>query len=83
MGLGGESDEGKGSYWTSQGCERGMIRAYAIGLSVGAVRPIGGVFFATSRLTQLAPRDFFGIAFWLSFVLSFATAEAWIRRTSS
>jgi uncharacterized membrane protein len=60
---------------------RWMIRAYAIGLGVGAVRPIVGVFFATSRLTHLTPHDFFGIAFWLGFVLSLATAEAWIRRT--
>ena len=60
---------------------RWMIRAYAIGLGVGAVRPIVGVFFATSRLTRLTPHDFFGIAFWLGFVLSLATAEAWIRRT--
>lgn len=60
-----------------------MIRAYAIGLGVGAVRPIVGVFFATNRLTHLTPHDFFGIAFWLGFVLSLATAEAWIRRTSS
>lgn len=37
---------------------RWMIRAYAIGLSVGAVRPIVGVFFATSRLTHLTPHDF-------------------------
>lgn len=62
---------------------RWMIRAYAIGLGVGAVRPIVGVFFATSRLTHLTPHDFFGIAFWLGFALSLATAEAWIRRTSS
>ena len=41
---------------------------------------IVGVFFATSRLTHLTPHDFFGIAFWLGFVLSLATAEVWIRR---
>jgi uncharacterized membrane protein len=62
---------------------RWMIRAYAIGLGVGAVRPIVGVFFATSRLTHLTPHDFFGTAFWLGFILSLATAEAWIRRTST
>jgi len=61
---------------------RWMIRAYAVGLAVATVRPIVGVFFATSRLTHLTPHDFFGIAFWLGFTLSLATAEAWIRVTS-
>ena len=56
-----------------------MIRAYAIGLGVATVRPIMGVFFATSRLTHLTPHDFFGIAFWLGFLLSLGVAEAWIR----
>jgi uncharacterized membrane protein len=58
---------------------RWMIRAYAIGLGVAAVRPIVGVFFATSRITHLSPHDFFGIAFWLGFTLSLAAAETWIR----
>jgi hypothetical protein len=58
-----------------------MIRAYAIGLGVATVRPIVGVFFATRRLTHLTPHDFFGIAFWLGFLISIATAEAWIRVT--
>ncbi len=44
---------------------RWMIRAYAIGLGVATVRPIVGVFFATSRITHLTPHDFFGIAFGL------------------
>jgi uncharacterized membrane protein len=60
-----------------------MIRAYAIGLSVATVRPIVGLFFATSRLTHLAPHDFFGIAFWLGFTCSLAVAEIWIRITQS
>jgi uncharacterized membrane protein len=60
---------------------RWMIRAYAIGLGVATVRPIVGVFFATRRLTHLTPHDFFGIAFWLGFLISIATAEAWIRVT--
>jgi uncharacterized membrane protein len=58
---------------------RWMIRAYAIGLGVATVRPIVGVFFATSRITHFTPHDFFGIAFWLGFTLSLATAETWIR----
>jgi uncharacterized membrane protein len=62
---------------------RWMIRAYAIGLGVATVRPIVGVFFATSRITHLTPHDFFGIAFWLGFMISIATAEAWIRFTAA
>jgi uncharacterized membrane protein len=58
---------------------RWMIRAYAIGLGVATVRPIVGVFFATSRITHLTPPDFFGIAFWLGFTLSIAAGELWIR----
>ena len=61
---------------------RWMIRAYAIGLAVATVRPIVGIFFATGRLTHLTPHDFFGIAFWLGFLISIAVAEAWIRVTS-
>jgi uncharacterized membrane protein len=60
---------------------RWMIRAYGIGLGVATVRPIMGVFFATSRLTHLTPHDFFGIAFWLGWLLSLGVAEWWIRVT--
>jgi uncharacterized membrane protein len=60
---------------------RWMIRGYAIGLGVGTVRPIMGVFFATSRLTHLTPHDFFGIAFLLGWLLSLGVAEWWIRVT--
>jgi len=61
---------------------RWMIRGYAIGLAVATIRPIIGVFFATSRLTGLTPHDFFGVGFWLGFTLTLATAEAWIRYTA-
>jgi hypothetical protein len=37
------------------------------------------VFFATSRLTQLTPQQFFGVAFWLGFSAHLIAAEAWIR----
>lgn len=57
-----------------------MIRAYSVGLAVTTIRPIVGVFFATSRLTGLTPRDFFGIAFWIGFTLHVIAAEVWIRR---
>jgi uncharacterized membrane protein len=58
-----------------------MMRAFSIGLAVAAIRPIVGVFFATSPLTGLTPREFFGIAFWIGFVLLLITAEAWIHTT--
>lgn len=58
-----------------------MIRAFAIGLAVATIRPIVGLFFATSRLTGLTPHEFFGAAFWTGFVLHLFAAEAWIRNT--
>jgi uncharacterized membrane protein len=58
-----------------------MIRAFSIGLAVATIRPIVGVFFATSPLTDLTPREFFGTAFWIGFVLHLIAAEAWIRTT--
>lgn len=58
-----------------------MIPAFSIGLAVAAIRPIMGVFFATSPLTGLTPREFFGIAFWTGFVLHLIAAEAWIHTT--
>jgi hypothetical protein len=58
-----------------------MIRAYAIGLAVATVRPIVGVFFATSPLTHLTPQEFFGAAFWLGFTLHLIAAEAWVNYT--
>jgi hypothetical protein len=58
-----------------------VIRAMSVALGVATVRPIMGVFFATSRLTGLTPHDFFGIAFWLGFSLTYVAGEWWIRYT--
>jgi uncharacterized membrane protein len=58
-----------------------MIRAFSIGLAVATIRPIIGIFFATSRLTGLTPYEFFGTAFWIGFVLHLIAAEAWIHIT--
>lgn len=58
-----------------------MIRAFAIGMAVAAIRPIIGVFFATARLTHLTPHDFFGAAFWLGFTIQSIVAEVWINYT--
>jgi uncharacterized membrane protein len=58
-----------------------MIRAFAVGFAVATIRPIVGIFFATSRLTHLTPRDFFGTAFWLGFTIQLMVAEIWINYT--
>jgi len=58
-----------------------MIRAFAIGLAVATIRPIIGIFFATSRFSNLTPAQFFGTAFWIGFVLHLIAAEAWIHAT--
>jgi len=58
-----------------------MIRAFSVGLAVATIRPIIGMFFATSRFSGLMPYEFFGIAFWIGFVLHLIAAEAWIRTT--
>jgi uncharacterized membrane protein len=55
-----------------------MIRAYAVTLGVATTRPIVGMFFAFRRMT---PHEFFGIAFWLGFTITFLAAEAWIDYT--
>lgn len=58
-----------------------MLRAFAVGLAVATIRPIIGLFFATSRLSGLTAAQFFGVAFWVGFVLHVVAAELWIRRT--
>lgn len=58
-----------------------VIRAMSIALGIATVRPIMGVFFATSRLTGLTPHDFFGIAFWIGFSLTYGAGELWLRHT--
>jgi hypothetical protein len=58
-----------------------LIRAYAIALAVTSIRLVVGIFFATSRLSGLKPEEFFGIAFWIGFVIHLILAEAWIYRT--
>jgi uncharacterized membrane protein len=58
-----------------------MIRAFAVGLAVATIRPIIGIFFATSRITGLSPHEFFGTAFWIGFTVQLMAAEAWIHWT--
>ncbi len=56
-----------------------MIRTFAIGLAVTTIRPIVGVFFATSSISGLTPHEFFGTAFWIGFTIHLIVAESWIR----
>ena len=55
-----------------------MVRAVAILLGIATTRPVMGVFFATSRLTHLEPRQFFGIAFWIGFSINTIAIELWL-----
>jgi len=57
------------------------IRAYAIGMAITTIRIINGIFFATSRFTGLTPKEFFGIGFWVGFVLHLIAAEYWIGQS--
>jgi len=58
---------------------RWLIRAIGILLGIATTRPVMGVFFATSRLTHLEPRQFFGIAFWIGFSINTIAVELWLR----
>src|ERR1700730_17636231 len=60
-----------------------IMCAFSVGLAVASIRPIIGIFFATSRFSGLTPHEFFGIAFWIGFVLHLMAAEAWIHQTQS
>jgi len=58
-----------------------MIRAMAVLLGIATTRPVVGMFFATSRLTGLAPAQFFGPAFWIGFTATAVAGEWYVRRT--
>jgi Predicted membrane protein (DUF2306) len=58
---------------------RWMWRAVGILLGIATTRPVMGVFFATSRLTHLEPRQFFGVAFWIGFSINTVIVELWLR----
>ncbi len=55
-----------------------MLRAFAVGLAIATIRPIVALFFI---LSDLSPREFFGIAFWLGFTSHLIAAELWIQHT--
>lgn len=56
-----------------------MIRAVAVLLGIATTRPVMGVFFATERISHLAPDKFFGIAFWIGFSINTIVIELWLR----
>jgi hypothetical protein len=58
---------------------RWMTRAVGILLGIATTRPVMGIFFATTRLTHLEPRQFFGIAFWIGFSINTVAVELWLR----
>jgi uncharacterized membrane protein len=55
-----------------------MIRAYSIGIAVATMRPVIGLFFA---FTNIPFHEFFGITFWIAFILHTMVAEMWILYT--
>jgi hypothetical protein len=57
-----------------------MLRAIAVLLGIATTRPVMGVFFATARLTHLEPRQFFGIAFWIGFGLTYLAGEWYLQK---
>jgi hypothetical protein len=61
---------------------RWLVRAVGILLGIATTRPVMGIFFATSRLTHLEPRQFFGIAFWMGFSINTVVVELWLRSRS-
>ncbi len=60
---------------------RWMMRSIGILLGIATTRPVMGVFFATSALTHLGPKTFFGIAFWIGFSINTLIVELWLRST--
>lgn len=57
---------------------RWMTRAVGILLGIATTRPVMGLFFATSALTHLEPKQFFGIAFWVGFSINTIAVELWL-----
>lgn len=56
-----------------------LVRAIGILLGIATTRPVMGIFFATSRLTHLEPRQFFGVAFLIGFSINTIAVEFWLR----
>jgi predicted membrane protein DUF2306 len=56
-----------------------MMRSVGILLGIATTRPVMGIFFATSPLTHLQVKQFFGIAFWIGFSINLLVIELWLR----
>jgi len=56
-----------------------MTRSVGVLLGIATTRPVIGVFFATSRITHLTPKQFFGIAFWIGFSINAIVTELWLH----
>ncbi len=56
-----------------------MMRAIAVLLGIATTRPVMGVFFATQKITHLQLDQFFGIAFWIGFTVTYIAGEAYLR----
>lgn len=61
---------------------RWLVRAVGILLGIATTRPVMGVFFATSSMTHLTPRQFFGFAFWIGFSINWITVEIWLHNNA-
>lgn len=59
-----------------------MMRAIAVLLGIATTRPVMGIFFATRSLTGLSPHQFFGIAFWIGFSITYVAGETYLRTHS-
>ena len=59
---------------------RWLVRAIVVLLGIATTRPVMGIFFATSRLTHLQPKQFFVIAVWIGFSINALVVEWWVRR---
>ena len=57
---------------------RWLIRSVAILLGIATTRPVMGIFFATSSVTHLSARQFFGLAFWIGFSINWLIVEIWL-----
>jgi hypothetical protein len=57
---------------------RWLVRSIGVLLGIATTRPVMGVFFATSQLTHLEPKQFFGIAFWIGFSINTIAVEVWL-----
>jgi hypothetical protein len=58
---------------------RWLIRSVVILLGIATTRPVMGLFFTTSSLTHLGPRQFFGMAFWIGFSINWIVIEIWLH----